>query len=82
MIDPLPGPEAQADASQRRQRLLEGIRRLPLSARQVVTLSLEGFTHKEIADVLEISENNVAVRLSRAREKLKKILGPAIGGER
>lgn len=77
--DPLPGPEEQADARQRRRRLRAAVRRLPLAARQVVTLSLEGLSHREIGEVLGISENNVAVRLSRARTALRKLLEPVLG---
>jgi DNA-directed RNA polymerase specialized sigma24 family protein len=33
-------------------------------------LALEGLSHREISDVVGISENNVAVRLSRARGAL------------
>jgi RNA polymerase sigma-70 factor (ECF subfamily) len=43
--------------------------------RQVVVLTLEGCTNGEAAEVLGISENNVAVRLTRARAELKRRLG-------
>jgi RNA polymerase sigma-70 factor (ECF subfamily) len=43
--------------------------------RQVVVLSLEGLTHAEIADIVGITENNVAVRLTRARAALSRLLG-------
>jgi DNA-directed RNA polymerase specialized sigma24 family protein len=35
---------------------------------------LEGFSHKEIAAVIEISENNSRVRLFRARQALRELL--------
>ena len=82
VADPLPGPEARADASQRRARLRHAVRALPLSARQVVTLSLEGLSHRQIGEVLGISENNVAVRLSRARGALRRSLETAWGESR
>jgi len=78
--DPVPGPEAQADASQRRKRLQAAVRKLPLAARQVVSLSLEGLSHREISEVLGISENNVAVRLNRARAALKRSLELTLKG--
>ena len=82
VVDTVPGPEARADASQRRARLRHAVRGLPLPARQVVTLSLEGCSHREIGEVLGISENNVAVRLSRARRALRESLEPALGDRR
>ena len=43
--------------------------------RTIVTLFyLEGFKTKEIASILEIKDNNVKVKLSRARNKIKKIM--------
>jgi RNA polymerase sigma-70 factor (ECF subfamily) len=42
--------------------------------RQAITLALEDMTPPEIAIVLGVTENNVAVRLNRARKALRKIL--------
>lgn len=39
--------------------------------RALILLWLEERSHQEIADIIGISRNNVAVRLSRIREKLK-----------
>ena len=53
----------------------EFVDRLPPSFRTVLILSeLEGFKNREIADILEISLDNVKVRLHRARAHLKKEL--------
>ncbi|MHB1328914.1 MAG: RNA polymerase sigma factor [Gemmatimonadales bacterium] len=78
--DERPGPDAIVVAATERDRLLDAIRQLGDGHRQVVLLSLEGLSHGEIGEVLGISENNVAVRLSRARKELRAILG-APGGE-
>lgn len=69
------GPETTAIERVNRSRLMDAIRQLPLSFRQVITLSLEDLSHAEIAGVLGISENNVAVRMNRARKLLKEKLG-------
>lgn len=69
------GPERQASLQAQAQRLLAAVRCLPIGQRELVTLALEGLAHQEIADVLGISVNNVAVRLSRARASLKQTLG-------
>lgn len=74
VLDDRPSPERSAHASQRRRRLLAAIRRLPLSAREVLTLRLEGLSFQEIAEVTGLTENNATVRASRARQQLKKLL--------
>jgi DNA-directed RNA polymerase specialized sigma24 family protein len=41
----------------------------------MIALMLEGLSHAEIAAVMGITKNKVAVRLTRAREALKDALG-------
>ena len=72
--DPAPDPESGLALEQRAERLRRAIRRLPLAYRQVITLTLEGLGYAEIAEVLGISESNVGVRLSRARQLLRETL--------
>ncbi len=72
--DPAPGPEQRQIEAERRERLLVAVRRLPAALGEVVALSLEGLAHGEIAEVLGISENNVAVRALRARALLREWL--------
>ena len=67
-------PESELCDRDRRERLRAAVRRLPPVARQVVALSLEGLSHRDIGDVLGLTENNVAVRLTRARKLLREIL--------
>ena len=74
LADPAGSPETLASDDQRRLLLLEAVRALPMIQRQVVTLSLEGLSHKEIGEVLGISETNVAVRLSRGKSALRERL--------
>ncbi len=73
--DPGPDPEAAASRGQRSARLLEAVGRLPLNYRQVVALTLEGLSQAEIGEVLGITENNVAVRVTRARQALREMHG-------
>ncbi len=70
-----PHAEQSVDTVQTRARLLAAVRRLPLTQREVVTLCLEGLPHRDIAQVLGITENNVAVRLARARTELQRLMG-------
>jgi RNA polymerase sigma-70 factor (ECF subfamily) len=67
-------PEAEVAALEQRTQLLSALQSLPLPMRQVLTLSLEGLSRAEIADVLGITENNATVRLSRARRALQEAL--------
>ena len=69
-----PDPEQSAIEASERKRLLEATRRLPLPQREVIILVLEGFGYAEIADMLSIAPNALALRLSRAKAALKKML--------
>jgi RNA polymerase sigma factor (sigma-70 family) len=69
-----PSPEAEAASRERRARLEQCIRELPVGLRQVLTLALEGLSNREVADVLGTSENAVAIRLTRARQALRERL--------
>ena len=75
IIDPKSDPESSAIQNAMQARLAQAIRSLPVAYRQVITMSLEGLPHAEIALVLGISESNVAVRLNRARALLREKLG-------
>jgi RNA polymerase sigma-70 factor (ECF subfamily) len=72
--DPSPGPEESALAAQRRRRLRDAVGMLPLNLRQVIALTLDGLSRAEISEVLGISQNNVAVRLTRARARLRELM--------
>ena len=70
-LDRAPSPEDAAMAGERRDDLARAVQALPLGLQQAATLLLEGLTPREIGDVLGITENNVGVRLARARQALK-----------
>ena len=56
----------------------EHIDKLPSDYKAVMLLSeQEGLTNREIADILQVSLDNVKIRLHRARASLKKILDEA-----
>ena len=74
-VDPRPHPEEQAARTDQRARLMSAIQSLPVTHRQMIALMLEGLSHMEIAEVVGITENNVAVRLNRARKALKDAMG-------
>lgn len=70
---PAPGetPESEVVALDQKERLLAAVRSLPLGYRQVVMLTLEGLKGEEIGNVLGISTNAVAIRVSRAKDILR-----------
>jgi RNA polymerase sigma-70 factor (ECF subfamily) len=73
--DPNVSAETLLGKEQEHRRFVEAIRGLPLIHREVLVLFLEGMDYAEIAAVVGISESNVGVRLNRARQKLKTLLG-------
>lgn len=69
-------PGRRAEQSELRGRLLAALGRLPASQREVVLLhDLEGWKHREIADLLGTSEGATRVRLLEARKRLRTELG-------
>jgi RNA polymerase sigma-70 factor (ECF subfamily) len=72
--DRQPPADELAGRGDARQRLHAAIRELPAGLAQAVMLHLEGLAQREIAHALGITENNVAVRLTRARTALRALL--------
>jgi RNA polymerase sigma-70 factor (ECF subfamily) len=72
-----PSPEQETASRQDAARLADLVRELPLGARQVLVLTLEGLSQREIAEVLGLEENVVSVRLHRARNALRMRLAEA-----
>jgi RNA polymerase sigma-70 factor (ECF subfamily) len=70
--DPGLNPEQLADNARLRRRLRKAFGALPAPYRAVVFLrEIEGLSTREVASVLEISEDNVKTRLHRARLQLQ-----------
>lgn len=69
--------EQDVDATQRQQRelLRHAMRSLGRLDRALLLLHLEGCSHREIGDVLGLSDTNAATRLGRIREKLRQLAG-------
>jgi len=74
LADKGPSAEEQLLASERRTRLERAVADLPLPYRQVVVMALEELPHKEIGEILGITDNAVAVRLNRGRRMLTEAL--------
>lgn len=77
--DPSPSPAEYAARQAEHEQLAVAVRALPAALAQTVALFLEGLSHREIAEVLGVTENNVAVRMNRARAALARALAPREG---
>jgi RNA polymerase sigma-70 factor (ECF subfamily) len=66
-----PGPERETAAREEVEQLGAAVRELPLGLRQVLALTLEGLSQREIGEVLGLAENAVSARLHRARSALR-----------
>lgn len=68
-------PQENADSALHYQDMLEIIKKLPTGFQLTFNLYVfEGFSHKEIAEMLGISEGTSKSNLSRAREMLRGLL--------
>jgi RNA polymerase sigma-70 factor (ECF subfamily) len=78
-----PNPEQQASNSEIRRLLEEAVKKLPDAYRTIFMLrDVEEMSTTDTANILEISEENVKVRLHRARALLRKGLYERAGIER
>jgi RNA polymerase sigma-70 factor (ECF subfamily) len=66
--------EQDLSNDQQLDHLMGAIRQLSLIQRQLITLSLDGVKQQDIAIILGITENNVAVRVNRAKKSLQQIM--------
>lgn len=70
-VDPVPSPDADLNYKE----LIAHINQLPEGYSQILRLSvIEGFSHKEIADMLGIKPHSSSSQLARAKNALKRIL--------
>ena len=69
-------PPLAPDVDERREQLLDAVRRLGPVDRELVVLYLEGLSNREIGDVLGMTEGTAAVKLTRVRQRLCALLLP------
>ncbi|MGG4340483.1 RNA polymerase sigma factor [Paenibacillus lautus] len=76
-------PESTINSEENHDELLSAVLTLPETLRQPMYLYYyEDFNTLEIAEVLQIEPENVRNRMSRARKKLKMMLGKKFGAIR
>jgi RNA polymerase sigma factor (sigma-70 family) len=69
------GPATALDRQHRHELLRDGLARIPLDDQIALELAyFENLSSRELAAILEIPENTVRSRLSRARAKLREVL--------
>ena len=67
-------PSAEVGEQQQSQLLMQAVRLLSPANRQVILLAMEDLDAPEIADILQLSQGAVRVRLNRAKTELMEIM--------
>jgi RNA polymerase sigma-70 factor (ECF subfamily) len=67
-------PSWAQKGSENEERLFWALRKLNDSEKAIISLYLDEFSYREIAEITGLNENNVGVRLNRIKNKLKEIL--------
>lgn len=67
-------PSPEKIRSENEERLFNALRQLSDAEKGIVSLYLDDFSYREIADITGITENNVGVQLNRIKNKLKQLI--------
>ncbi|MGD1841081.1 MAG: RNA polymerase sigma factor [Thermonemataceae bacterium] len=67
-------PEVDEEKEERKKLLYWAIRQLKTIEKAIVLLYLEEKSYEEIAQIVGITQNNLRVRISRIKEKLRKLM--------
>ncbi|CAN5478074.1 RNA polymerase sigma factor [soil metagenome] len=67
-------PTEKNSPSENEEKMFAALRQLNDAEKAIISLYLEDYSHREIADIIGITENYVGVRISRIKTKLKNIL--------
>jgi len=67
-------PSSEKIRSDNEEKLFNALRKLSDVEKGIVSLYLDDFSYREIADITGISESNVGVRLNRIKNKLKQLI--------
>ncbi len=73
--DPAPSPDQVTEAEASRRRVRAVIDRLPERERELLLLSAEGYSYRDIALTLALREASVGVFLARARAAFRELYG-------
>ena len=67
-------PSFEKEKSDNEEKLFNALRKLSDVEKAIVSLFLDDYSYREIAEITGISENNVGVRLNRIKNKLKQLI--------
>ena len=67
-------PPEHEERSENEERMYDALKKLTPAERAIISLFLEDYSHKEIGDIIGITENYVGVQMSRIKSKLRAIL--------
>lgn len=76
-IEKIPDTEIHSkekEASDNEEKMFIALRKLKDVEKAIISLYLEGYSHKEIAELIGITENYVGVKFNRIKNKLIKLL--------
>lgn len=71
--DPAPAPDQATEAEATRRRVRATIDQLPERERELLLLSAEGYSYRDIAATLALNEASVGVFLARARTAFREL---------
>jgi len=72
-------PDVELEDTLRRERVLQALEALPEMQRMAVLLyDLEGYTHREVADILGVAVGTSRAHVHHGRRALRQILGHAV----
>lgn len=72
------GPAERHEQAERGAALMAALRGLPPADRSLVVLALDGCGHREIGEIIGMTENHVGVAMLRARRRLAEAMKGAI----
>ncbi|MBT30021.1 MAG: RNA polymerase subunit sigma-70 [Thalassobius sp.] len=67
-------PATASELSENEERMYNALRKLSEAERALISLFLEDYSYREIGEITGISENYVAVKINRIKNKLKQLL--------
>ncbi len=67
-------PSEGNETSENEEKMYSALRKLNDAEKAIISLYLEDYSYREIAELTGISENNVGVKINRIKNKLKQIL--------
>ncbi len=67
-------PSDANEISENEEKMYSALRKLNDAEKAIISLYLEDYSYREIAELTGISENNTGVKINRIKNKLKQIL--------